>query len=422
MNSSFLISRLSYGLIALPLSIISMTYYVFLPKIYVDTYNASLVGMGICLGISRVFDAITDPLCGYYNDRLRRKNYSSHFLIAPGIIVLTVSFLLLCNPEIRISILGGLPIELYFLILSLFLYAGSTLVTIPYESLALELFEDSKKRSQLIGIRDGIVTLGILLSAVLPALSTKKLDQSIAQLSLYYACVLILGAVILPRVKRVNSYVSQHSYVFTDSIKSVFKNKEFRILLYSFIVNALGAAIPASLFFFFCKDVLGIEESDAQKSLVLYFVFGVCSVPIWLHLIKKYSKKSMWFIAQAINALFFIPVFFLNTGDILYYNVLISISAFGYGGVMILPSIIQGDIISAYATSDENNITSTCIGIWNIAKKIAQGLGAAIALFISGVAFQWNSYGLVLGILYCIVPSLLSLCSIIIATSLQEDE
>ena len=160
------IDKFSYALPALPLAVIGIPVYVFLPKFYTDTVGLDISTIGILLMAVRLFDAVTDPLIGYLSDRTsgrfgRRKPY-----IALGAMGLAVSILFLFRPI-------GLPGHLMTIYFGCWLFALFffwTLITIPYESLGPELTPEYHERTSLFAFRDGFLIVGTLLAAASPIL------------------------------------------------------------------------------------------------------------------------------------------------------------------------------------------------------------------------------------------------------------
>ena len=65
----------SYGAPAMPLSMMGLPLAVYLTPVYADSagFGLSLGFVGLVLALSRVFDGITDPLIGFYSDRIRTR-------------------------------------------------------------------------------------------------------------------------------------------------------------------------------------------------------------------------------------------------------------------------------------------------------------------------------------------------------------
>ncbi len=411
-----------YALPAIPLTLIGTTYYLYLPKLYESQFGVSLTLLGFWLAIGRIFDAITDPLCGFISDKLSERGRKRTFLMPAGAILLGGSFYFLGH----IGQYVENPTAIHFGLLSLFMYLGSTLVTVPYEVLGVQITEDSKSRATLLGLRDSSIVLATLLSAILPTLMVSYSGQSnaynLVKLSSIYSILVILFVFILIFTTTKSQRVSNKTEIkitnrktsLVESLRVVKKDTRFLLLFISFVINSLGAAMPATLFFFYCERILLISEQQANISLLLYSGFGLLSVPVWLYLLRFYNKKILWFISQIFNAGFFIPVYWLSAGDYNFYILFIILSSCGFGGIMILPSIIQADIVSNSKSANDLDFSGVYMGLWSVGKKLSQAIGAGVALYFVDLGGVDN-----LRLFYTLVPALLSIISITLALRLK---
>lgn len=110
--------KLAYALPAIPLAVIGIPVYVYLPKFYTDTMGLDISTIGILLMAVRGFDAVTDPVIGYLSDRTsggfgRRRPY-----IAVGALGLALSLFFLFRP-MNLSI-GAMTFYFGFWLFSLF--------------------------------------------------------------------------------------------------------------------------------------------------------------------------------------------------------------------------------------------------------------------------------------------------------------
>ena len=87
----------SYGAPAMPLAMNGLILATYLPAVYADAegFGLALGAMGFIVMLSRIFDGVTDPIVGYWSDRIttrwgRRKPF---IVIGLPIWVLGVWFL-----------------------------------------------------------------------------------------------------------------------------------------------------------------------------------------------------------------------------------------------------------------------------------------------------------------------------------------
>ena len=60
---------MAYGLLGLPLAMLGIPLYLYLPSYYHHQFGLSLTDIGLALLLARLLDVITDPLIGLLSDR-----------------------------------------------------------------------------------------------------------------------------------------------------------------------------------------------------------------------------------------------------------------------------------------------------------------------------------------------------------------
>ena len=171
-SSNSLLSAIPYGLLAFPLAILGITYYVFFPIWYVSSFGASLPRVGFIIVFVRIFDAIIDPIIGLASDKLSRKGYSRLILVLFGLLLIVPSFIILMNP-LR---LASWDVNSTFAVFSLIYFFGLTTISIPYEAFAIDHGSDPRTRSRFIAVRDFNFLIGTIAAVSFPYIILGQAD------------------------------------------------------------------------------------------------------------------------------------------------------------------------------------------------------------------------------------------------------
>lgn len=420
-----------YGAVALCFALFGITYYVYLPKLYADNFGIDLTALGMIILFSRIFDAVSDPVVGLLSDRTKSTLGRRRPWIIVGAPLLALSFIFLTAPDIwrsTISIEGG------FALLTLIFFLGWTCVVVPYEAWGVEISQNYDQRTNIFGWRDGFLVFGTLAASVfpilIPALGGRLFNselgpvQSIQIVGGIY--VLIFGALLvllLVSTRERREYLSKApTELSLAALKSTFHNRAFRVLLVTFVVGGVGGAIPATLIPFYVEHVLG--SKDWGYFLVLYFLVGLAALPFWIRFASRWDKKWVWIVAMAVNSIAFSCVYFLGSGDIMLYGLLVAISGVGYGATLALPSSMQADIVDIDELNTGKRREGQFLGIMSVSKKLAWALGAGAVFpvlewagYQNGMPVQSAKVQWWLGFLYAGVPSICNLIAIAIAFS-----
>jgi GPH family glycoside/pentoside/hexuronide:cation symporter len=414
--------KVAYALPAIPLAVIGIPVYVFLPKFYTDTFGLSITTVGVLLMAVRLFDALTDPLIGYLSDRTkgrfgRRKPY-----MAAGSVGLAVSIVFLFSPPELSSELMAVYFGFWLFILFLFW----TIITIPYESLGPELTPDYHERTSLFAFRDGFIIIGTLLAAASPMLADTVLETMgrvsgekgrFSLMAAGFAPMIVLFTIYsIARTRE--RYTDKASHGLSNGFATVFRNRPFVILITAYTISALGSNLPATLILYYVQYVL--QTGNAERFLLIYFMTGILFIPLWTLISKKIGKKRAWIISMAINTGAFSGVFFLGPGDALAYGILVFLSGIGFGAGLMLPSSIQADVIDYDQMLTGRRREGRYIGLWSIAKKLSAALGVGIGLVLMGQTgyspniVQDESTVMMLKVLYALVPCICNILSMVI--------
>jgi GPH family glycoside/pentoside/hexuronide:cation symporter len=409
----------AYAVPSAALALMAISFYVFIPKYYAESGAITVGGLGFAVLLTRLWDAAIDPLVGYLSDRTYSTQGRRKPWLKLSVIPLGLSFVLLFAAK-------GLPNQFHltsFIALSSLFFFFWTTYSIPYEALGQDLVVDYDRRNTLFSFRDGALVCGTILAVIVPAIVEVRFSELssirrwVAVATIYWALLIASTVICCRTVKTEPASKLKRDAGFLTSYRQSLQNEHFRQLLIAYLVSALGAAMPATLFLFYIESVL--ESRHGPLFLVLYFVVAVAALPLWTKVASKWDKKRTWIAALLVNAGGFLGVSFLSAGDELAYAILISLSAVGYGATLAIPSSIQADIIDAEELRTGQRKEGQFLGIWSLAKKTSAALGAGFALWLLGYfgfdatsKFQTPTALSLLKILYCFIPSCCSLLAI----------
>lgn len=419
--------KLAYALPALALAVVGIPVYVYIPKFYTDVVGVNIAVVGYLLFGVRIFDAVTDPMIGWWSDRTHAKMGRRRPFILIGSVALAASMLFLFIPPAETA---PLVKTLWFAIWIYTLFLCWTLTAVPYESLGPELTRDYDDRTSLFALRDGLLIAGTLVAASAPAIvkgvwgldgSPADERKAFALIALFYAPLLIGACAwcVYRLRERPPRPSDQKPLRIFENLKIVRQNRPFMILLAAFTISSLGSNLPAALILYYVQYVLG--ASNAEIFLLAYFVTGIIFLPLWIWIAGRIGKKNAWLLSMAINTSAFMGVFFLGPGDAWIYGILVVASGIGFGATLALPSAMQADVIDYDELISGKRREGQYVGMWSVAKKLAAAVGVGVGLAALGMAGyvpnveQSETVKLVIRSFYALIPSICNLTAIAIA-------
>ncbi len=377
---------LAYGGLGLPLAMAALPIYVHVPKFYADTLGLSLASIGFLLLLARAFDAIQDPLLGYWSDRSRQSGRGRGVWIGVGAPLLALGMIGLFVPPA----LSATGLSVWLVAMLLIVYTAYSMITISYQAHGAEMSSDPNERTRIVSFREGLGLVGVFLAAALPEVLSKVSGprDGFAQFSYMFGPLVVILALVMMRASppAVTTHVSDERRIFAVMGKP-FGNPSFRPLLWIFVMNGIAASIPATLVLFFIEDAIQRPDLTAHF-LIAYFAAGAVGMPLWVQLSARIGKGRAWLCGMILSIAAFVWAFLLGPGDAAAFFAICIMSGLGLGADLALPPSILADVIDIDERAGKGRNEGAYFGLWNLVTKGNLALAAGIALPLLG----WLGY------------------------------
>ncbi len=404
-----------YPLIAMPLAILGLPLYIYLPTYYAVDLNINITLVGVVLFLARLSDVFSDPLIGFLSDKSQRVLNSKKPIMFIGFLLATFSFYALINPIKEYA--------LYFLIFfSILIYLGFSMIMVPYLTWVSEISDDYNEISSLNSNRELFTIIGLVLALIAPTMiDSQQLSQKLNLLFLLFI-FLFTPLFLITLLKMKTKFTNNQTEIKLSILKLLYKEKEdYKYLQIGYFFNSLANAIPATLFILFIQVVIQDKNSN-EWVLIVYFLAGIIALPFWNKLSKSKGKKQVWVLSILLASISFFFVVFLKEGDILWFALISFVTGLSLGADIAFPTAIQSDIIQ---NSKYKQLSSTSFGIWTMLTKLALASSVMITFSILGlIGFDENNINqkmiLTLSLLYALLPVILKLFSLYFILKFKE--
>jgi glycoside/pentoside/hexuronide:cation symporter, GPH family len=389
-----------YSVLAIPVAFAGFPLYVLAPDYYATTHGVSLALLGMLLLALRVFDAVQDPLIGALSDRYRR--HSGYFMGAAAV-ALPIAIYGLFN------MLPVSPAAWFALCIALAVTAYSVL-SINLNTLGGLWTKDVQAKTRITAWRETCGLIGLVVAVSLPVLLKSHVGEERAYFyfSLTLAvCMLMAWVVFRPWLRAHLAHAgrgqAQAGGLFSG-FRAMTRRARYFLLVYG--LSMLASSIPAVLVIFFVRDLLG-AVSLTGVFLLLYFLSGAASMPLWKHVSDTLGKYRAWGVAMAFAALSFVWAFFLGAGDVWQYAVICALSGFALGADLALPPSILADHIH------ESNAEAHAATHFALLALVASAIALPVLSAMNFVPAAQNSAEALFGlsVAYALIPCLLKLAS-----------
>jgi len=347
-----------------------------------------LTVLGLITALSRVFDAVTDPLIASLSDRSKNpKGRRIPFMRIAAIPLSVVTVLLFCAPVPNLS-KSGVNIAWISVFVVLF-YLFMTMYCTPYNALISE-FGKTQEDRMFISTAISLTFFAGTMLAYTPFVFAGMLKGAVGFNWSYRICFIVLAVVacvcmLIPTFK-----LKEKDFVDTKpsevnmfkSLAATFKNKSFRVFALSDIMYWVGLTLFQTGLPFFVKVSMKLDESNTMLFMGGMTVLSACFYPFVSALVRKFGKKKLVIcgflgLALAYTVTALIGVLPFLTG--MLPGILIClIAAFPMALLGIIPQAIVADVAEADGIETGENRE----GMFFAARTFAMKWGQALAMLV----------------------------------------
>ena len=343
-----------------------------------------LTVLGLITALSRVFDAVTDPLIATMSDRSKNKRGRRiPFMQYAAVPFAVTTILLFCTPVLETSWVNVLWVSIFIVLFYLFM----TMYCTPYNALISE-FGKTQEDRMFISTAISLTFFAGTLLAYLPFLFAGSLRDAGASFAWSYRAIFIVLAVValvamllptfLLKEKDFVDAEPSNSNMF-KSLTSTFKNKEFKKFVGSDIMYWIGLTLFQTGLPFFVKVSMGLDEIWVTVLMGAMTALSACFYPFVTKLVMKFGKKRLviaGFVGLAIAYLVTAMINVIPLPGIVYGILIVLIAAFPMSLLGIIPQSIVADVAEAEAVTTGENRQ----GMFFAARTFAMKFGQSIAM------------------------------------------
>jgi len=343
-----------------------------------------LTVLGIITAGSRVFDAITDPWIANLSDKSKNpKGRRLPFMRAAAIPLSVVTVLLFCAPVPgEYSPWNIVWIAVFIILFYLFM----TMYCTPYNALISE-FGKTQDDRMFISTAISLTFFAGTMIAYTPFVLAGMLRGAVGFNWSYRICFIAIAVVACVCMMIPTFLLNEKEFVDTEptqtdmfkSLKSTFKNREFRVFAGSDIMYWIGLTLFQTGLPFFVNVSMGLDKSNTMIFMGGMTVLSAVFYPFVSALVRKFGKKRLVIagflgLALAYAVLFLVPLF--GEGSMIPGILVCVVAAFP----MALLGVIPQSIIADVAEADSIETGENREGMFFAGRTFAMKWGQAIAM------------------------------------------
>lgn len=279
--------KISYGLGDTSFNIFMGFTMMFLTVFYTDVFKLDPAAMGTLFLVTRIIDAISDPLCGMISDRVK----SRFGRYRPWLLVFAIPYGVSCAAVFFCPDLSESGRIIYAYVTYIFLVLSFTCVCVPYVSLLGAISDDSAERLSINAIRFPLTKVAyIICSLFVPGLlalfDNQILGYRYVMGGIGLLCIILVFICFANTKERVYTPVD-NSVSFSTQIKLMFKNDQALIMFVGQILTMIQNTLKYGAAAYFVSYVIKSGTEVLSALLTAGSVAGIIAPFIANYLLNK---------------------------------------------------------------------------------------------------------------------------------------
>ena len=405
--------KIGYGFGDMSSSMFWKLFSYFLPFFYSNVFGLSLADAGVLMLVTRIWDAVSDPMMGIICDRTKtRWGKYRPYLLFFAMPFAVCGILLFTTPE------NGKTLWAYITYICMMtVYTG---INVPYGSLLNVMTADSDEKSVLSSYRmffayggsfialfaweplcnmfDKARVVSAEAAGGLASISTSPVAWNRAMIVIAACCFIFFILSFLLTKEHVKS---ESTVSVGQDLKLLLKNKPWWLLIGAALASNLFNTVRGTTTAYFFSDYLlkTVEMAPQWAFLVSASIFlsigevaNMVGVVIAVPMSKKLGKKSTYMVSMAVLIVLSIAFFFLpaTTGGywaMLFFQILISTFT---GIISPLVWSMYADVADYSELKDGTASTGLIFSSASMAQKFGGAFGGSAVMWLLA-AFGYNT-------------------------------
>ena len=362
---------------------------------YTDVFGISAAAVGTLMAVSRVWDAINDPMMGVIVDKRKRtkdgkfRPYLKHMGIPLGIFTI-LTFLVIPNMPQNMK----LP---YAYITYIGFGMAYTAINIPYGSLASVMTNNPVERTALSTWRNlssifAMIPLMVLTPKLVFDASGAVSPKGFVIAAVLYVIIANIGFRLCYNMttERIVNEVKEDAPKASlgETLKTLGKNRALMGLIISSLGTLTATFLPNALNAYLFKDYFGAPGLLSLAGL-LPMVSMFIVLPFTSKLVAKFGKKNIAIFGSIISIVAYAILFLFPTKNPMIFIALLIVNAIGSNLYGMIVWALVGDVIDYQEYLSGKREEGIVYAAYSLSRKLVQAIVGSIGGFaLAAIGYQ----------------------------------
>jgi len=329
--------------------------------------------------IFAIWNMLNDPLIGYLTDKPRKwtQKYGLRFpWIMIGVFPTLLFYFLIYTPPEGASIL---VLFLWMVIMTCLFDTFYSLFATHYFGTFTNQFRTDDDRRKASAAYTIIVGFGALALTLIPTFFIVYGDRSSWALAMFIAVVVMLVFVLISissvreseELKEIfiRGYETAEKVSYFKTLKSAFRQKNFRVIIFNYLLFSIANMLYYANEIYFLKDVLGVPYSWAFYLYIANFGGYIISIPFWNWVAKKLGHVKTFTLGCLLVGVGYLPLLFITSVEVAIIYYFVSAWVWGCYYIMLFP--IWSDVFDEFAVKTGKRQEASLTGIRTFFERMA---------------------------------------------------
>ena len=399
--------KIGYGLGDMSSAMFWKIFSYYLPIFYSDVFGLKPVHAATLLLVTKLYDALSDPVMGMIADRTDTKwgKYRPYllWLAVPFAIIGILSFYV---PDVGYDIKHVYAYVMYILMMSAY-----TAVNVPYAAMLGVLTDDSREKSVFSSFRmffayiGSFIAMGVFWlfekSIIGTTNSAGKMVKGVGDADPMQWTMVVAFVAILCTVFFILCFLMTREYVrfddkkkdskssVKDDLKALVTNVPWWLLLGAAIGQLLFGSIRGGAAAYYCANILG---GGIFMTCAVFLIIGeigqMAGVALAVPLSERIGKRNTFMVSMAVVAVLSSSIWFIpaaSTSGIWWLIVLQVLISIAFGAAAPLTWSMFADVADYSELGHGTNSTGLIFSSSSMAQKFGGAIGGFLLLALLGV-------------------------------------
>jgi len=342
-----------------------------------DSLGIATLTAGFIVFLPKAWDVVLNPIAGRISDRSQDpRGPRRPWLLRAGLALAVAFALLFAAPE-----MGTVAEAAWVLVLFLACATAYAFFQVPFVSMPAEMTDSYDERTRLMTWRVALLAFTIMLAGA----TAPVIRDAVGGRDGYRVMGVVMAAIIAVGV--VSAYrgtrnapigaVQPGAGSLRDQLRIVAGARDFRLLLTTFVVQALATGCMLAGVDYLASDVLG-RKGAATVLFVCFVAPALLLTPLWSRYGARFGKKQGYLLASVILAAGALLNVTAREAPAVVIFVATALVGVGYAGAQVFPLAMLPDAAAVDAKRTGSGRVGVYTGVWTAGETLGLALGPGL--------------------------------------------